>query len=288
MFTTVNASNGTFVFFSDCSGGWACPRERELGTRHATETSGTRRATAASIGRSAWNAHRTGIPVGSSCGPPASPPTPPSPSHPPRSVVVSLPCNPPSLDQSYHDLTPKSWSSFLGPLYPFVFPFCLPTVPHPFFGHRNSKPMNVSSYSRKITGRPVRMLLMSIVLFGGVAVCFRYLTQVQIDGVFLDMSSDWGQYVFSRSGTSPICISSHVASRRYTDKLLMVGSNRPKNWFEQLGFEDIFECDCVVRTIIQALPDEGSTQHVFVMTHPRVPNQSFIYQPKTGVMVQQN
>jgi hypothetical protein len=68
----------------------------------------------------------------------------------------------------------------------------------------------------------------------------------------------------------------------------MVGSNRPRSWFEQLGFEDIFECDCVVRTMVQALPEEGSTQHAFVMKHPMVPNQFFIYQPKTGVMVQQN
>ena len=59
-------------------------------------------------------------PVGSSCGLPAPPPTPPSPSHPPRSVVVSLPCNPPKSGPILPRFRPKVVVQFLGSTIAFL------------------------------------------------------------------------------------------------------------------------------------------------------------------------
>src|SRR5208282_3862612 len=70
----------------------------DVGRRRTTRS--RRRATAASIGQSGWDARRTGRPVRSSSGHPAPPPTLPWLSRPPRSVAASFPY-----------LSPKNWTN---------------------------------------------------------------------------------------------------------------------------------------------------------------------------------
>jgi hypothetical protein len=70
--------------------------------------------TAASTARPASHAPRRPTPVGPSCGLPAAPPTRPSPSHQLRSVVVSLPYNPPKSGPILPRSRPKVVVQFLG------------------------------------------------------------------------------------------------------------------------------------------------------------------------------
>ena len=138
---------------------------------------------------------------------------------------------------------------------------------------------------RKPYWRIAKVILILVLVFGVLAICFLCLTQVQIDSVSFDESSEWSKYFLSKSGFSTIRMCSHVASRQYIDHISIVGSNRPKEWFEQLGFEDVYEDETVVRTITKTLPDDGSSQRVLVMQHPMMPFAIFYYLPRMGILV---
>jgi len=118
------------------------------------------------------------------------------------------------------------------------------------------------------------------------AVCFFYLTQVRIHDVSFDESSQWNKYFLSESGFSTIRIHSRVSSREYSDHISIVGADRPQAWFEQLGFEVIDDDrNGFVHTITKTLPDDGSSQRVVTMEHPRRPERMFFYLPRAGILM---
>ena len=127
----------------------------------------------------------------------------------------------------------------------------------------------------------------SILLLSALGFCFVQLTQVQIDSVSFDESSEWNKYFLSKSGFSTIRICSHVAGRLYADHISIVGSNRPKAWFEQLGFEQVDDYKGFVHTITISLPDEGFPRRVVVMEHPMLPKKHFTYLPEDGILIYQ-
>jgi len=69
----------------------------------------------------------------------------------------------------------------------------------------------------------------------------------------------------------------------------MVGSDRPKSWFEQLGFELLSDDDeGYVHTITNILPNDGSPRRLVVMCHPMLPHKTIRYLPETGILIHQD
>jgi hypothetical protein len=141
--------------------------------------------------------------------------------------------------------------------------------------------------SKMFCWRIAKVIAVSIVLLGVLVACFRCLTQVQIDNVSIDDSSEWSKHFLLISGFSTIKICSHVSSRHYVDYISIVGNNRPHTWFEELGFENVYECRDPMHTITKTLPNEGIPQQVMVMTHPKLPHKIFCYLTTSGVLIYQ-